>query len=86
MSDTLRIDGDPIEGIRRVFEKTTYSVLEIEETVAQSFSLVIRQRQCALRLVIANEVDVHVVLGVVLIVGNSDSAHGLGLKRQEGVF
>ena len=45
------------------------------ETVSQSYSLIIRKRQGTLRLVIANEVDVNVVLGVVLIIGNSDGAH-----------
>lgn len=40
MSDTLRIDGDPVEGIRRVFEKTSYSVLEVEESPIQEGTFV----------------------------------------------
>ena len=45
------------------------------ETVAQGCCLIMCKRQCTLRLVVANEVDVHVVLWVVLIIGNSDGAH-----------
>ena len=41
MSDTLRIDGDPVEGIRRVFEKTSYSVLEVEESPIQEGTFVV---------------------------------------------
>lgn len=40
MSDTLRIDGDPIKGIRRVFEKTSYNVLEVEESPIQEGTFV----------------------------------------------
>lgn len=40
MSDTLRIDGDPVEGIRRVFEKTSYTVLEVEESPIQEGTFV----------------------------------------------